>query len=107
MRRFAQRAAPAAALVLLLCAWANPTAGQMVLPPGCGPRGEVLARLGHGFGEAPALRGIDGDGNMMELLVNWRTGTWTVVITTPQGLACPRASGEALRQIATEWGEPA
>lgn len=43
--------------------------------------------------ESVAVRGLDHRGAMLEFWVNPSTGSWTLIAVTPQGMACPVASG--------------
>ena len=63
--------------------------------PQCGVRGEVIAALADGFGEARHMQGITRDGVLMEVFGNAQTGTWTVTVTTAQGVMCIVSEGEA------------
>ena len=71
---------------------AMPVAAQS---PQCGVRSEVIAALADGFGEARHMQGITRDGVLMEVFGNAQTGTWTVTVTTAQGVMCVVSEGEA------------
>jgi hypothetical protein len=78
----------AAALIVLL---ALPAAAE---GPACGPRGAVVARLASHFGETRRGIGMGTDGRrVVEVFASSATGTWTILVTLPDGRACLVASG--------------
>lgn len=81
-------------------------------PPGapqatgrCMPREAALAQLGRAYGEELVGIGIGQRGaSVVELYANRETGTWTALVTRPDGVSCAAAAG-------TDWqdvppGEP-
>lgn len=68
--------------------------------PMCAPREQVVARLSQEFGEVPTAPGLMGNGNLMEITTA-PSGTWTVLVTRPDGLSCFVASGDGWVQKAT------
>jgi len=75
-------AAPATAQ-LYPRAVAVPCAGPDVLP-------DLLSRT---YGEAVAGQGLAG-GALVQLWRNRQTGSWTILLVSPDGAACALASGE-------------
>jgi hypothetical protein len=78
--------------------------------PGCAPRQIVLDRLTGHFGESRQSAGLAGPHHLMELFAAPATGTWTVTVTTPDGLTCVLAAGdawEAMPHTAAADGDPA
>lgn len=80
-------------IVLLLfpmVAWAKSSTitGQFV----CNEHDFVVKQFKDNLGEAPAARGITEDGWLFELLVSER-GSWSVLLTQPDGTSCLVASG--------------
>ena len=59
----------------------------------CAPRAALVEKLAQEFGEAPTAGGIDGAGNLMEILTSPK-GTWTLLIVRPDKIACIVGSGE-------------
>lgn len=59
----------------------------------CAPRAALVEKLAQEFGEAPTAGGIDGAGNLMEILTGPK-GTWTLLIVRPDKIACIVGSGE-------------
>lgn len=74
----------------------SPAAAQA---PICGPRGVVLQQLEQQFGEVPAGRGLTSEGAVLELLVS-PAGTWTLLMSLPNGLSCLAAAGELWESVA-------
>jgi hypothetical protein len=76
-------------------AGAIPAAAQMPpqqIPP-CGPRVAVIEQLERDFSETPTSRGLASNGTVLELLVS-PAGTWTMLISLPNGHSCFGAAGE-------------
>ena len=71
----------------------------LVWEPTCAPRASVVAALEARFGERSHEGGLaDGnDGGIAEIFVSEATGTWTMVLSRPDGSACLIASG-------SNWG---
>ncbi len=59
----------------------------------CETRNSLIAKLDKGFGEQPIAIGLASTGNLLEVLISVH-GTWTILITSPNGLACIAATGE-------------
>ncbi len=59
----------------------------------CAPRAALLEKLSQDFGEVPFAGGIDGGGNLMEILTGPK-GSWTLLIVMPNKTACIVGSGE-------------
>jgi len=64
----------------------------------CGERQGVLAQLQDKYAEAPVSMGLAANGSVLEVLTD-DSGTWTILLTNPQGLACLVASGRHWRSI--------
>jgi hypothetical protein len=77
-------------IVGMLLAASSASAQQRQL---CAPREALLEKLAQEFGEAPRASGIDGGGNLMEILTS-PSGTWTLLIVMPAKRACIVGSGE-------------
>ena len=73
--------------------------------PQCNNRDNVLALLAKKYQETPIAAGVTNTGGLVEVLTDIRSGTWTIIVTTPQGVSCLVAAGEGWRnmeQIALE-----
>lgn len=78
--------------------------------PGCAPRAKVLEALAQTFGETRRSIGLVANAQVMEVFASAETGTWTLIFTRPDGLACVIASGkayEAVREPLLAKGSPA
>lgn len=61
----------------------------------CGMRADMLEQLESTFGEVLAGQGVIGDGTMTgEFTVNPADGSWTVIVTRPDGLSCVVIGGK-------------
>lgn len=89
------KSALAFALVLPLCAtMANAQARS------CAPRDLVVKRLAEKYGESRQSIGMGQKGVVMETFASSETGSWTITVTTPNGLTCLVASGQAYEVLA-------
>lgn len=63
----------------------------------CAPRDQVVARLATGFDEvrrgAGLTAGPDGRAQVLEVFAS-AAGSWTLVVTLPDGMTCLVASGQ-------------
>lgn len=59
----------------------------------CAERATVIERLHDRFGETRRSIGLNRE-NVVEVFASAETGTWTILITTPNGMSCLLASGE-------------
>ena len=88
-------------------------ATQAALAAQCAPREQVVAGLATGFDEVRRGAGLtaapDGRAQVVEIFTA-ASGSWTIVVTRPDGQTCLVASGQAWEDIAEELpakGEPA
>ena len=65
----------------------------------CAPRQVVVERLEHRFAETVQMIGLGGGNRLLELYASPDTGTWSIVITTTEGVACLVASGVSFEQV--------
>ncbi|SHJ42132.1 hypothetical protein SAMN05444404_2037 [Ruegeria lacuscaerulensis ITI-1157] len=68
--------------------------------PNCAPRPDVLQRLAETYGETRRGIGMARQGTVMEVFASDETGTWTIIVTLPNGLTCLVAAGEAYETLA-------
>ena len=66
----------------------------------CGPRDLVLTRLAEGFGETRQSMGLGANNAVIEVYASDESGTWTILVTSPNGTACLVASGQAFEALA-------
>lgn len=62
-------------------------------PMNCAERNDIVAKLANYSEEAEAI-GLNKDGTLLEVFVSPQ-GTWTVLLSSPQGQSCIAAIGEA------------
>lgn len=93
------------AVMLLLGAEARAQLTQTPLP--CHSHAEIARQLHDRYDEVPVSLGLQGNGNLLQVYSSTRTGTWTVVSTMPNGVACILAAGERWQQRAIGAGNPA
>ena len=73
----------------------------------CAPRDRAVTQLENHFGEMVARRGLAANGKrMIELFVS-ENGSWTVLVSDPNGRSCVMASGENWQGIKVLVGDPA
>lgn len=75
--------------VTLVGLQANPASAEQI----CGERTKLMIRLGEKFAEAPVAMGLTSTGAVIEVLTS-PTGSWTFLVTYPNGPTCMVASGE-------------
>jgi len=61
--------------------------------PICGDRDSLMVQLEKKYSEQPKSMGLAANGSVVEVLTA-NTGTWTIMITNPQGITCLIAAGE-------------
>ncbi|MEL7091067.1 MAG: hypothetical protein AAFN94_04960 [Pseudomonadota bacterium] len=66
----------------------------------CAPRDIVVTRLADGYGETRQSMGLGANNSIVEVFASEESGTWTITITTPNGLTCLVASGQAFEELA-------
>ncbi len=107
MRKISFRAAAFLAFALLavgalplgaLTLGSGPASAQGA-PAICTARDGLLSQLESKYGEVPVAIGV-ADGALIELLTAKDGITWTIILTSPQGLSCLIASGEGWRPLA-------
>jgi hypothetical protein len=72
----------------------------------CAERGEVIRKLEERFGETLRSIGLQQDENLVEVYSSERTGTWTILMTRPDGMSCLLAAGELWEQDAQPLRKP-
>ena len=64
----------------------------------CSDRGKFLDHLSDGYKEAPVAMGLASNGSVLEVLASDK-GSWTIILTMPNGVSCVVASGEAWEKV--------
>ncbi|WP_410001076.1 hypothetical protein [Tateyamaria omphalii] len=85
--------------VLALAAMVNAAQAQQQAR-NCGPRDIVVSRLAEGYGETRQSMGLGANNSVIEVFASEESGTWTITVTTPNGMTCLVASGQAFEALA-------
>ena len=72
----------------------------------CDQRDAVLGLLADRFQERPVAIGVTSEGNLVEVLTDADGGTWTIIVTSPDGESCLILSGEGWRTTLRLTQEP-
>src|SRR3546814_6390906 len=73
--------------------------------PQCDQRESVLQVLQQKYKEQPIALGVTHNGGLVEVLTTGNGNTWSIIVTTPQGMSCLVAAGEgwkAMQQVALD-----
>lgn len=84
--------------------WATQNAHAQ--PNSCAERAMVVERLEGSFGETRQSVGIGQNNAVVEIFASQTTGTWTIVVSLPNGLSCLVASGESWEQLVVKARVP-
>ncbi len=72
----------------------------------CNERDWVLELLAKKYKESPVAGGVTNTGGLVQVLTDGKSGTWTIIVTTPQGISCVVAAGEGWRLMQQVTVEP-
>lgn len=64
----------------------------------CSERAKFVDQLAVNYAENTVGLGLVNNGNVLEILVS-KNGTWTILVTKPDGISCVVATGEAWEKI--------
>ncbi len=84
---------------LLLAVCLGPAMSAKAAEPGppqrlpCFSQTEVARQLRATYHEAPVSLGLQSNGNLLQVFHAPVSGSWTIVSTSPQGMACILAAG--------------
>lgn len=67
--------------------------------PQCNERDNVLELLAKKYKETPVAEGMTNTGGLVEVLTTDDGSTWTMIVTSPQGMSCLVAAGEGWRNM--------
>ncbi len=70
---------------------AFPAMAQETAP--CVKRADFLSHLSSNYDEAPIALGLTASGRVLEVVAS-EGGSWTIIVTMPNGVSCGIASGE-------------
>jgi len=97
---------PRIAACALVTAIATPALAEPGAAP-CAPRDQIVAQLEKKYGETRRGAGLQNRGSVTEVFASAETGTWTILVTRPNGVSCAVAAGEAwLEDIAALASPP-
>ena len=65
----------------------------------CGARAQVIERLQQKYGETRRSVGLAANNGVVETYASTDSGSWTIVITLPNGMTCLVAAGEAFEAV--------
>ncbi len=88
----------ALATVLMLAYWTTASRPAQAAPQ-CDERTNVLRILSDKYKETPVAIGVTNSGGLVEVLTSSDRTTWSIILTTPQGMSCLVAAGENWRTI--------
>ncbi len=74
--------------------------------PQCGERDNVLMLLAKKYQETPIAAGVTNTGSLVEVLAAHKGDTWSLIVTTPQGMSCLVAAGEGWRDMKQSTLDP-
>ncbi len=86
---------------LLTVNLAAPGAQAQQRGPLCDARTTVLTELKGNYAEKPSAMGLAKNGTVVEVLRS-EGGSWTIIMTAPNGLSCVLAIGEYWQEIVTK-----
>lgn len=72
----------------------------------CMAREDLVRSLSEHYGEVVTMQGMVTGGPLLELFIA-PSGTWTIVLTRPEGVSCPVMAGEGVEILTPRAGDPA
>ncbi|TVQ34274.1 MAG: hypothetical protein EA356_10820 [Geminicoccaceae bacterium] len=82
----------------LLALMAPGAAAQMVTTTLCHDHQALVQALADRYREVPVSIGLQNDGQLIEVFASGDTGTWTILLTRPDGVSCILAAGKHFEQ---------
>lgn len=77
----------------------------------CAQRDQIVEQLDTRHNEDRVALGLQPDSNVLEVFASDESGTWTIIVTAPNGVSCLVAVGEAwqgdLKEVSSLLGDPA
>nr|WP_324755295.1 hypothetical protein [Roseovarius sp. Pro17] len=65
----------------------------------CAQRTQVVELLASSYGETRQSIGLGAKGSVVKVFASDASGSWTITVTTPTGLTCLVASGQAFEAL--------
>ncbi len=109
MKRTTWMIAPALAAAAILSAPETTARAQSRTPiqtQQCDQRARVIGHLARKYKETPVAIGVTTSGGMVEVLTTGDGGTWTIILSNPNGTSCLVAAGEGWRALRWVTEEP-
>ncbi len=74
----------------------------------CNQRAEIVTDLAGKYKEVPVAIGVNSKGHLVEVLSSEHGRTWTIIVTSPDGMSCVVSVGEdwSARQMEEQQAEP-
>ena len=94
------------AALILLAAGAQAGEGGMPRAIPCFRYADVVGQLKGSYAEAPISLGLQTNGNLLQVFTSANTGSWTIVSTTPDGMACVLAAGNNWESVTSAPHDP-
>jgi len=85
--------------MIFLAGLAAVSSGQ-AMAGNCAAREVVLAQLAERYGESRQSMGLGANNAVIEVFASAETGTWTITVTTVEGVTCLMAAGQAFEALA-------
>lgn len=70
----------------------------------CGERAEFVSKLKDGYAEEPVSLGLSSKGAMIEVFAS-QQGTFSIIVTSPNGVSCLVAAGNSWASVPTQKAE--
>ncbi|MBL4751347.1 MAG: hypothetical protein JKX71_12335 [Amylibacter sp.] len=77
----------------------------LAIPANCAQRAEMVEKLKIRFGESRQSIGLTPGGQALELFADLENGTWTILLTLPNGTSCMMASGHDYQAVKQPAGQ--
>ena len=65
----------------------------------CNQRAEIVTQLAGTYKETPVAIGVNSKGHLVEVLSSEHGRTWTIIVTSPNGMSCVVSVGEGWRTM--------
>ncbi len=88
-------AAAVIAFLAVLFVFLAPVAASAT--PQCGPHDRITEVLTKKYQEKPSAFGVTNNGQLVEVYTTGEGSTWTILITSPDGVTCFVSAGEGWR----------
>ncbi|MEG3619292.1 hypothetical protein V5T82_12565 [Magnetovibrio sp. PR-2] len=92
------------AMVFGAAALMVPDSGWAEGPATCASRDKVVTALSEVYEENPVSIGLTDEGSVIEVMAS-NDGSFTIVVTHPNGITCPLAAGKAWQALQVANGD--